>query len=258
MEFEFLKNTEIEAVDKVPEQFRGFYQENNGKYVLADPYKPAAQAIDGLNKALRNARKDADDAKKNRPDVSPYQSLATLLGLEDNSPDALKSGIEGLLDKVSKGDQGKVNWDKMKSDLEKAHRQALEAKDGELGTMHNTLVKYLVENEAVRAIAEHKGVPEFLLPHIKAKTKVVKDGDQFTVRVVDEAGDPRGNAAGGFMTVSDLVKEMRADKVFGRAFESTAEPGSGTRPGSPAQRPAQQSENLTPAQRIAKGLATRR
>lgn len=256
MEFEFAKNATVDDVNKVPEPFRGFYSDaGDGTYTIADSFKASAASVDGLNRALRNARKDADESKKNRPDVAPYQGLASLLGLEDNTPDALKSGIEGLLDKVSKGDQGKVNWDKMKNDLERAHNTALQAKDGELSTMHGTLVKYLVESEAVRAIAEHKGVPEFLLPQIKQRTKVVKDGDTFHVRVVDDSGDPRGNASGGFMSIGDLVKELKADKTFGRAFESDANSGSGKQPSSSQQRTPQQQAPMNPTSRIAKGLS---
>jgi hypothetical protein len=257
MEFEFGKNATVESLDKVPEQFRGLYSQGEGGFVLGETFKGAASAVDGLNAALRRARKDAEDAKKNRPDMSAFQPLAQMLEVEEATPDALKMAIEGLLDKVSKGDQGKVNWEKMKQGLEKAHSDALKAKDGELGAMHSTLVKHLVTGEAVRAIATHKGVPDLLLPHIAARTKVIKDGNEFVVRVVDEAGDPRGNASGGFMTVEDLVKELKAHPTFGRAFESEAPSGSGTRPGSTTGKPPAQSQSLSPVDRIAAGLRAR-
>lgn len=50
MDFEFLKNPTVDSIDKVPEQFRGFYGEGEGGYVLQDSFKGTATAVDGLNK----------------------------------------------------------------------------------------------------------------------------------------------------------------------------------------------------------------
>lgn len=123
--------------------------------------------------------------------------------------------------------------------------------------MSKSLENYLVTTAAVQALAAAKGSAELLLPHIQARTKVIKQGDEYVVRVLDEAGDPRGNGAGGFMTVQDLVKELKGHPSFGRAFESEAPTGSGTRgrtSGNPA--PAlMQPADMTPIQRIAAGLS---
>ena len=81
MEFEFLKNPTVDSIDKVPEQFRGLYSEGEGGYVLNEGFKGTAGAIDGLNKSLKAARRDADEAKRNRPDVSGFAAVGQLLGL---------------------------------------------------------------------------------------------------------------------------------------------------------------------------------
>lgn len=258
MEFEFAKNTEVEDVSKVPEPFRGLYvQGEGGKYKLTETYAGVATAIDGLNKSLKAARRDADDAKKNRPDLSGFNAVGQLVGLEGDeavNPESLKVAIEKV---ITESKDGKVNWDKMKRDLETGFNSKIQAKDGELQVMSKSLQKYLVTTAAVQAIAGHKGVPDLLLPHIAAKTKVVKEGDDYVVRVVDESGDPRGNASGGFMTVEDLVKEMKASPVFGRAFESEAASGTGTRPGVGTHAGRQQPPTLTANERIKKGLEAR-
>lgn len=258
MEFEFQKNEVIDSLDKVPEQFRGFYAEGEGGFQLNENFKPTASAIDGLNRSLKAARRDADEARKSRPDVSGYKQVAEILGLEGDeaiAPENLRAAVEKVL---SESKEGKVNWDKMKQTLENGFRNQLQAKDGEIQTMSKTLEKYLVTTAAVQSIAAAKGVPDLLLPHIQARTKVVKEGNEYVVRVIDEAGDPRGNASGGFMTVEDLVKEMKASPVFGRAFESEAPSGSGMAPGTGQRRPAPQNQEMTPTQRIAAGLAKRR
>jgi len=258
MEFEFLKNPTVDTIDKVPEQFRGFYAEGEGGFVLQDSFKSTAGAVDGLNKSLKAARRDADDAKRNRPDISGFGQVGQLLGLEGDdatNAETLKQAVERI---IGESKDGKVNWDKMKRDLDRGFQTQLQAKDGELQTMNKTLQKYLVTTTAVQAIASLKGVPELLLPHIQAKTKVIKEGEDYVVRVVDESGDPRGNAAGGFMSVEDLVKEMKASPTFGRAFESEAPNGSGVKPNAGKQTPSMKGRELSPTEKIAAGLAKRR
>ncbi|ANT45247.1 structral protein [Xanthomonas phage Xoo-sp2] len=258
MDFEFLKNPTVDDVAKVPEQFRGFYAEGEGGYVLQDSFKATAGAVDGLNKSLKAARRDADEAKKNRPDLSGFAAIGQLLGLEGDeatNAEALQSAVNKVL---GESKDGKVNWDKMKRDLEAGFNTKLQAKDGELATMSKSLQKYLVNSAAVAAIAAHKGVPDLLLPHIAARTKVIRDGEDYVVRVVDESGDPRGNASGGFMTVEDLVKELKGHATFGRAFESEAPNGGGKPPGSGNKPPANKPGEMTSVQKIAAGLAKRR
>lgn len=258
MEFEFGKNPTIDSLDKVPEQFRGMYAEDNGAFVLSDGFKGTALAIDGLNKSLKAARRDADEAKRNRPDLSGFAQVGQLLGLEGDdaaNAETLRSAVEKV---ISESKDGKVNWDKMKQDLERGFKAQLQGKDAELQTMGKSLQKYLVTTAAVQAIAGNKGVPELLLPHIQSQTKVVKEGDDYVVRVVDSTGDPRGNTSGGFMTVEDLVKEMKASPTFGRAFESEAPGGNGVKPGSTNTKPGQQPQALTPTEKIARGLSKRR
>jgi hypothetical protein len=260
MEFEFATNEEVDDVGRVPEQFRGLYAEDPAtkKFKLSETYKGVATAVDGLNRSLRAARRDADTLKKTRPDVTAFGAIGQLVGLEGDdavNPETLKAAIERV---ISESKDGKVNWDKMKKDLERGFQTQLQAKDGEIGTMSKSLQKYLVTTAAVQAIASQKGMPELLLPHIAAKTKVVKEGDDYVVRVVDEAGDPRGNASGGFMTVEDLVKEMKASPTYGRAFDSDGTQGSGTPPRQGSGTPPRQSNApVTPIDRIKKGLDAR-
>lgn len=257
MEFEFAKNETVEAIDKVPEQFRGFYAQGENGFAINEAFKPTAQSIDGLNKSLKAARRDAAEALKNRPDVSQYGELGQLLGLEENPTDpvALKEALEKTL-RQSK--DGQVNWDKMKGTLEQGFKTQLSAKDQELQTMGTTLQKYLVNSAAISAIAANKGVPEILLPHIQAKTKVIKEGDEYVVRVIDDSGDPRGNNSGGFMSVEELVKELKASPVFGRAFDSETQQGSGTKPGAGQVKAPPRQGELSANEKIAAGLAKRR
>lgn len=241
MDFEFEKNTTVDSIDRVPEHFRTLYTEADGKFTIPEPFLPTAKALDGINKALKAARKDADKAKKGVVDLTPYRQLATLLEIEgideaEVTHEHLKTGIEGLISKASKGSQ--VNLDKIKADIEKGYTKKLADKDAENQGLTKALNKYLVSSAAVAAIAEEKGVSALLLPHIERQVRVVKDGEDYQVRVVDAAGDPRANSSGGFMTIKDLVKEMKASADFGRAFDAEVKGGGGKSPTGSPQRPA--------------------
>lgn len=257
MDFEFEKSGTVQTLDAVPEQFRPFYAEAEGGYALDEKYKGVGKSIDGLNKSLKAARRDADEAKRSRPDLSGYAELGPLLGLEEGTTDpaALKEALETVL-RQSK--DGQVNWDKMKQQLQKSHQDQLGAKEKELGTMSATLQRYLVTSEAVRAIAEAKGVPELLLPQVQARTKVIKDGDNYVVRVVDDQGDPRADSSGGFMGIADLVKELKSSPVYGRAFESEAPNGTGTQPrNGNGVKPQQRQVERSSMDKIKSGLSKR-
>lgn len=249
MDFVFSTNSAVDDLTKVPEHFRGMYTEQDGKFAIADQFRGVAEAVDGLNKALTAARKDA----KGKP------SLAQVLqpfGVD--SVEALQAKMDELNQQVTSAADGKVNWDKMKADLSAAHQRELAQRDERNTSMQRSLERHLVDREAVAAIAALKGVPELLLPHIRSQVKVILDGEDYVTRVVDASGDPRGDGKGGFMSVKDLVAEMRGSTVFGRAFESDATSGGGAKPGSMA-RAVGTTTNApkSPTDKIAAGLAAR-
>ena len=84
-----------------------------------------------------------------------------------------------------------------------------------------------MDKAAVAAIAAAKGVPELLPPHVQ---KHVKVDENYNVQVVDAKGDPRVNGKGEPLSISDLIAEMKATEVYGRAFEGSGQSGSGMRP----------------------------
>ena len=90
----------------------------------------------------------------------------------------------------------------------------------------------LIEAEARSALQASRGVPELLLPILRERLAVVDDGAGHpVVRVLNEAGEPqRLEGADGdvdYLTVADLVEALRADSVYGRAFDGSGKGGSG-------------------------------
>ena len=269
MEFEFGKNLVVEDINAVPEQYRGLYQEvtdgeDAGKFALSDAAKGLATAYDGVSTQLKSTQADkkkaSSEAAQRRVATQAIEDLAVKLGLEvedaSKIAEAIESHITDLSGKVANGEEIKINLDKIKADAEKRINEALSEKDKELDGMRGALNKHLIGDVASRALAEAKGSVDLLMPHVKSHTKVFQDGDSFVVRVVDADGEARSDGAGGWMTVGALVKEMKGDDKFARAFESEAPGGSGTPPGAGSQKQGllKKGEELSSVQKISSGL----
>lgn len=216
----------VDKLDEVPEALRGEYTEKDGKFHLnVDGIEDNAP----LKKALESERK-------------------ARVALEAKIKTWEKSGktpeeIADLIAQASKAEEERLQnageWDKLKAQMNVKHDDAvkalqakLDAKDGEIKSMRRSLESHLIDAEATAAIAAAKGVPDLLLPHVQKLVKVVEDNGKYTVQVVDSKGDPRVNGKGDPLSIGDLVTELKATDVFGRAFESSGNTGSGSRQGS--------------------------
>jgi len=256
MEFDFSTNVVVETLDKVPAQFQGAYVENEDKevggFTISPAAKPLVEAISGLGTALSKARKEAKG--KTAPNIS---EILAPLGVD--SIEAAQEMFDTMKAEIEKSSDGKINLDKMRAGMQKEFDKLLQGKDSELGTMSQSLHRYLIEKEAVNAIASQKGVTDLLLPHIKSQTKVIQDGTDFVVRVLDSDGEARGDGKGGFMSVTDLVAELKVSPTFGRAFESEAPRGGGSPPASPRPPSASQPKGreMSATEKIASGLRNR-
>lgn len=262
MEYEFGKNETVDTLDTVPEQFRGIYAEDptDKKFKINPAFKGIATAIDGLNGALRNERKSTTTLKGQK-DVAAV--LKETLGLE--TVEEVKAKLDELNSIVA--EKSKVDPAKIKADIEKAFSTKEEGYKGQLAKMQSTLDRYLIDSAGTTALAEMKGNIKLLMPIIKSQAVVVADGDEYVVRIKDPAGDYRGNGAGGFMTVADLVKELKASSDYGVAFQSDAPSGGGKQTGRTQPNPQQQRQTpagsgsdgeKTPMELISAGLAARR
>lgn len=260
MEWDFSANQEIdeETLAKAPEGYRGAYAKgDDGKYRVADTHKPFVDAIVGLGSALKGER-NVTKTLKGQKDATAL--IKEHLGFE--TVEEAKARLDELTASVASA--SKIDPAKIKADIEKTfdvERQQLLSNNK---TMEATLNRYMVQSAAVSALAAAKGNEKLLLPIIKEQVELVKDGDDYVVRVKDGQGDYRGNGKGGFMSVEELVAEMRGSSDFAMAFESDAKGGSDTRD----QRPGQQQRNgiqrqqnrdqMTANDRIQAGLAARR
>jgi hypothetical protein len=203
---------EVEKLDDVPESARSLYKEVDGRFRLD------VDVDDAVKTATSKANKEAAQF---RHQVKKWEGLG-------KTPEE----IQELLEMAAKAEEEKAlkggEWEKLKQQMMDQHNKALSAKDTSLQTMRGTLEKHLIDGAATAAIAEAKGVPQLLLPHVRAQVRVVEEDGNFVARVVNAKGEPRVDGKGEFMSIADLVGEMRQNEVFGRAFESSGAGGSGT------------------------------
>lgn len=204
----------VDNLDGIPEDLRGYYTEKEGKYHLD---VSGIEDTKGLKSALDKERKAHEDLEKqtkawSRLGKTP-EEIAEILKAQE---DAEKAKAEKAGD-----------WEKLKAQMNDSHAKEMAAKDEQLVNMRRALETNLIDAQATSAIAAAKGVPELLLPHVKAHVKVVLDNGKFAVAVVDAKGDPRINGKGEPLTISDFVTEMKQNEIFGRAFEGSGQTGTG-------------------------------
>ncbi|MDR1648770.1 MAG: hypothetical protein LBR71_00790 [Synergistaceae bacterium] len=215
-----LKCTKAEW-EGLEEGLRKLYEEKDGEYVMS---VEGIEDTTGLKNALQKERADREKFAKQ---VKAWEALG-------KTPEEISELLAKLDEDEAKRAEKAGEWEKVKAQLLDSHKKELEKKDGDIAKMRLALESHLVDAAATAAIAELKGVPQLLLPHVKTAVKVVEADGRYTVQVVDAAGTPRVNAKGDLLSIKELVEEMRQSDVFGgRAFESTGTSGGGAGGGKP-------------------------
>jgi hypothetical protein len=271
MDFTFKENTTVSDINAVPEKYRGLYAEvvegeDAGSYSLTPAASGIVADLLSTQETLLGVRNDkkkvTDENAERRLATKAIEEFTRSVGLEvgdEGYLPALKAFVDDLQGQIKGGKEIKINMDKVNEEAERRIAAVTEAKDGELSEMRSALAKHLISDAASRALAEHKGSIDLLLPHVLSSCKMVrKENGDYDVAVLDAQGDARLDSTGGFLGVSGLVAEMKTQDKFGRAFESETPPGNNTPPGGMSRshvRPGtQDNQNLTPTQKIAIGL----
>lgn len=247
MNFDFEKNMVVDTLDVVPDQFKPLYVEKEGKYSIdnTDPKtKSVVEAILGFNKALKASRGEADNLRKKSVDLSSLREFG-------DTPEAIKAAFDAKLTELSKNPQ--VDIDKIKLDISKGF---LAEKDGlakKAEALQSQLYSVLVENTALSAINELKGIPELIMPFVKNQVKALTEDGKFKVVVVDADNNTRySTTTGEPMTVKEFIVEMKSTERFGRLFESESRSGAGIKP--TTGKASLNTTPLNPVDKIAMGL----
>lgn len=190
-------------------------------YTLHPSFVAERTALSTTNKTILAEKKAAADKLK------AYEEL----GLD-------AAAIAELKQKHEEAEAAKLTDAEKKTKAEQAlkesHTKELERIKTEAKAREDFLTRELrrtnIEASAVAAITEAGGQVKPLLPHVIAAMELVEDGEgddrKFVTRVMGPDKTPR-YVGSEFMTVSQLVEEIKRDEAFGGLFKATGAGGGG-------------------------------
>ena len=258
--YDFEKNQVVETLEPVDPQFHNFYEENPdadaGGFSIKDTpeVKSAVAALTGAAKALKAARTEAKGFKAKSVDLSA-------LGAYGASPEEIAAGVQAKIEEyeaqLAKGDDAKINLDKMRTEMQAGFDKTREGDQANIETLTRNLHNLLVTN----AIREAAGDDyELVAPFINPNARVVDVDGVPTAVLVDAAGDIVYNGVGAPQSIAEGVAALKVNEKTARLFASTAPKGADTKPNltqravRPVAATAGSRENMTPLQLIASGL----
>lgn len=218
--------------DDAPEFLRSALLEtDDGKFkFLAE----LPQEVGGLRKALdaERANKKELAAKLKQYDGIDPEQYQLLLKNQQNA-EANQAKTTGDWD--ARENQLKTQLKQELTKRENHYSAELSGRDAKIALMQAALEKSLIEAQATSAISAAKGAPELLLPHVMQRVKIFEEDGEYSVRVLDQNGQPRiADIKGSPFTIKHLIEEMKNDPVYGRAFEASGAGGSGAQNGNRA------------------------
>lgn len=215
---DFELNASVESLEGVPEPLHPFYRKGqDGKFNLIDP-----TSIDKLESTVKNVRNELSTAKERAKAVETWEKLG-------KTPEEIQELLQQHASEEERKAMEKGEFEKLKKQIEENHHKTVAEKEKAIERLRSSLENHLIGEKATQAIAEAKGVPTLLLPHVKSRVKVEENDDgEFHVVVLDTDGKtPKLNSKNEPMSIAELVESMKADPVFGRAFEGSGHSGGG-------------------------------
>lgn len=244
------------TIDTVPEAFRSLYEETDEGFTLAEAHVGVATAVQGFTTSLTKSRAEAKTAKQATVDLSPLSEYG---GSAEEILATFTTQMDEYQSQIADSGKAKLNLDKVKDDLNKAHAVSLAASDKRSEALRGQLYNVIVKNEAVTAISAQKGDAKLLMPFVERQI-AVKDAEdgQYRAYVVDDAGDQRYSVTTGeALTIQGLVAEMKASADYGKLFTSEAPSGGGGNP-SGFKGTRQKAAVMSSTEKISEGLKSRR
>lgn len=259
MPFNFTENTEVTDIQTVPEEFRGAYAEEGGKFKLTPQAAAVTKAFDGMSGTLATVRTENDEltakVKAFKPtDLSPLSAYGTTL-------DEITAGVESAISEARKktGNAGAAELEAVRSEMQTAMETAITGRDSTIGTLEAQVVDLMFKADAIAAIGAAKGNPSMLLPMLQGE-RLVEKGEDGNIRifVAGPDGKKRFGNDGQPLSFAARIAELKADAQFAGVFESDLGPGGGTPPnGQDPNRFRKPGTEKTSKEKIASGLAAR-
>lgn len=210
----------VEALDEVPEAFRGEYEADGEKFKLK---VEGGEDVTGLKSALDKERKDRKELAKK---IKAWEALGKtaeeisemLTAADDDA--ATKNNNKGDTDALLKQHQGK--WEKERADLLKRAEVA-----------ESSERRAVVSTQLLSALGKLGATEEGLdlLPErLSGRIKYTIEDDERVIQIVQADGKTplAGASKDGTATFEDLAKEAMAK--WPSLFKASGTSGSGTRP----------------------------
>lgn len=187
----------------------------------------AQEATSGLIKkrdellAEKKAKQAELEEFKSKYDPDKYQEALDLLKKKEEAEMTLEQ-------RAAKREQELLdNFKARETELLKKNETSLADLQKQIQAKDSSLRTYLVENELQRAIGAADGIPELLVPALKDKIKVVEDNGKYVARVFDGDTPRIGDSEGNYMTIGQLIDEVKSNPIFGGAFKASGATGGG-------------------------------
>lgn len=113
--------------------------------------------------------------------------------------------------------------------LKKHYGEQLAARDNELSTLKQSILREKTSAKIDSAIREAKGSPELLSPHVAGRVRTEMVDGKVQITVLTANGIDMLTEDGKPATLRDLINELRSSPIFQRAFEAPAVGGTGGR-----------------------------
>lgn len=214
----------IDKLEDVEEALRSLYEKKDDKFHLI------VEGIEDNTSIKADLRKANKEAAERRKQLEAWARLG-------KTPEEIEELVAAAAQAEEEKLKGAGEWDKLKGQMNDAHKKALDAKDAaiaakdaEVMAMRKSLERHLITAQATAEIAAAKGKPKLLLPHVESQMKVIEEDGKFITKIVDAKGDPRVNGKGDPLSLTELLAEMRKMEDYGTAFEGAGAAGGGAPP----------------------------
>ncbi len=184
-----------DSLTDIPAAYQGLYTETENGAATLDPALAARLDTSGLTSALDKERSNSHRTAK---ELKEWRELG-------ETPDRVRDSLETL---------------------ERTAEEAVAVIDDLRAQNH----QFLVTTAATESLLAAGGSVELLMPHLEKSVRVdTKEGTP-ELRIIGPDGQDRRQGEDSFMTIADLVEEMRASPVFARGFDPVGNRGSGMDP----------------------------
>lgn len=201
----------VAKLDDVPEKYRDLYTEKDGKFVLDAEGVEDVEGLRGNRDEILREKKKLEKKLQDFGELTPEESRELKKFREDE--EERKATAAGEFEKV-------------KGQMNEKHAKELTKKDDAIAKRDKALDRYIRRSAAQQAIADNEG-NDLLLPHVLERLKLVEQGEEYGVQVLDENGNPQVDSKGNAVSPKDLVASWKTVDKYKGGFRGTGASGSG-------------------------------